>query len=313
LGPGGTITVQDGKALETEVEYVEGIKWDRGYISHYFVTDTKTSKAEFKNPLILLADKKISNIQSILRFLEFAGQNKRPIIIVAEDVDGDAITNLVLNKLRGTIQVCCIKSPGFGDNRRNTMQDIAMATGAQFISDEIGLDLDEVELDVLGSADQIIITKDDTIIMGGKGDSEEIEKRVDTLEAQVKVTTSEYDKEKLQERLGRLTGGVAIIKVGGSSEVEVSELKDRIEDALCATRAAQEEGVVSGGGTALLYASKVLDNLKGENFDQDQGIKIVKEACKIPCKTICQNSGFEGSIVVEKLMEANKIGNGFDA
>ena len=238
LGPSGTITVQDGKALETEVEYVEGIKWDRGYISHYFVTDTKTSKAEFKNPLILLADKKISNIQSILRFLEFAGQNKRPIVIVAEDVDGDAITNLVLNKLRGTIQVCCVKSPGFGDNRRNTMQDIALATGAQFISDEIGLDIDEVDLDVLGSADSIIISKDDTIIMGGKGEKDDINNRVETIEQQIKVTTSEYDKEKLQERLGRLTGGVAIIKVGGSSEVEVSELKDRIEDALCATRAA---------------------------------------------------------------------------
>ena len=287
LGPSGTITVQDGKTLETEVEYVEGIKWDRGYISHYFVTDTKTSKAEFRNPLILLADKKISNIQSILRFLEFAGQNKRPIIIVAEDVDGDAITNLVLNKLRGTLQVCCVKSPGFGDNRRNTMQDIALATGAQFISEDIGLDIDEVDLDVLGSADTVIISKDDTIIMGGKGEVKDVEERVDMIEQQIKQTTSEYDKEKLQERMGRLTGGVAIIKVGGASEVEVSELKDRIEDALCATRAAQEEGVVPGGGTALLYASTTLDGLKGANFDQDQGIKIVKEACKIPCKTIC--------------------------
>lgn len=193
------------------------------------------------------------------------------------------------------------------------MQDIALATGAQFISEDVGLDIDEVELDVLGSCDTIIISKDDTIIMGGKGEAADISERVDMIEQQITTTTSEYDKEKLQERMGRLTGGVAIIKVGGASEVEVSELKDRIEDALCATRAAQEEGVVSGGGTALLYASASLSTLKGANFDQDQGIKIVKEACKIPCKTICQNSGFEGAIVTEKLLEANKATHGFDA
>ena len=240
-------------------------------------------------------------------------QNKRPIVIVAEDVDGDAITNIILNKLRGSLQICCVKSPGFGDNRKNTMQDIATATGATFISEEVGLELDEVDMDVLGTCEQIIISKDDTIIMGGKGEKKDVEERVSAIESQIDLTTSEYDKEKLQERMGRLTGGVAIIKVGGSSEVEVSELKDRIEDSLCATRAAQSEGIIPGGGVSLLYASKKLKDLKGDNFDQDNGIKIVREACKIPCKTICQNSGFEGSIVVEKLMEGDVSTNGFDA
>lgn len=267
LGHNGTITVQDGKTMETEVEYVEGIKWDRGYISPYFVTDTKSQKAEFKNPLILLADKKISNVQQVLKFLEYASQNKRQLIIVAEDIDGEALATLVLNKLRGGLQVCAVKSPGFGDNRRNTMQDIAVATGAQFISEDVGLNLEEAELDVLGTAEKIIISKDDTIIMGGAGESGEVEERVSQISASIETTTSEYDREKLQERLGRLTGGVAVIKVGGASEVEVSELKDRIEDALCATRAASDEGIVPGGGTALLYASKKLDALKGANFD----------------------------------------------
>merc|ERR1719163_2452593 len=313
LGANGTITVQDGKTLETEVEYVEGIKWDRGYISPYFVTDTKTSKCEFKNPLVLLADKKVSNVQSILKFLEYASQNKRQLLIVAEDVDGEALATMVLNKLRGGLQVACVKSPGFGDNRRNTMQDIAVSTGAVFISEDVGLSLDDAELDVLGTAEKIIISKDDTIIMGGAGEKAEIGERVEQIASAVDVTTSEYDREKLQERLGRLTGGVAVIKVGGASEVEVAELKDRIEDALCATRAASDEGIVPGGGAALLYAARKLNDLQGENFDQDVGIKIVKEACKIPTKTICSNSGFEGAIVVEKLMEENHPNHGFDA
>merc|ERR1719272_1455588 len=314
LGANGTITVQDGKTLETEVEYVEGIRWDRGYISPYFVTDTKSSKAEFKNPLVLLCDKKVSSVQSVLKFLEYASQNKRQLIIVAEDIDGEALATLVLNKLRGGLQVCAVKSPGFGDNRRNTMQDIAIATGAQFISDDVGLNLDDAELDVLGTAEKIIVSKDDTIMMGGAGaGTEDIIERVSQIESAIEVTTSEYDREKLQERLGRLTGGVAVIKVGGASEVEVAELKDRIEDALCATRAASDEGIVPGGGAALLYATRKLNDLQGENFDQDVGIKIVKEACKIPTKTICSNSGFEGAIVVEKLMEGAHPNQGFDA
>merc|ERR1719253_1485730 len=263
LGANGTITVQDGKTLETEVEYVEGIRWDRGYISPYFVTDTKSSKVEFKNPLILLADKKVSNVQQVLKFLEYASQNKRQLIIVAEDIDGEALATLVLNKLRGGLQVCAIKSPGFGDNRRNTMQDIAIATGATFISEDVGLNIDEAELDVLGTAEKMIVSKDDSIIIGGAGDSGDITERVETIASAIDQTTSEYDREKLQERLGRLTGGVAVIKVGGASEVEVGELKDRIEDSLCATRAASDEGIVPGGGVALLYASKKLDSIKG--------------------------------------------------
>merc|ERR1719424_55893 len=313
LGANGTITVQDGKTLETEVEYVEGIKWDRGYISPYFVTETKSGKAEFKNPLVLLADKKISNVQQILKFLEYASQNKRQLLIVAEDIDGEALATLVLNKLRGGLQVVAVKSPGFGDNRRNTMQDIAIATGATFISEDVGLNIDEAELDVLGTAEKMIVSKDDSIIIGGAGDAADITDRVETIASAIDNTSSEYDREKLQERLGRLTGGVAVIKVGGASEVEVGELKDRIEDSLCATRAAHEEGVVPGGGTALLYASRALDAVKGANFDQDIGVKIVREACKIPCKTICSNSGFEGSIVVDKLLEANVGTHGFNA
>lgn len=267
LGANGTITVQDGKTLETEVEYVEGLKWDRGYISPYFVTDTKSSKVEFKNCLVLLVDKKVSNVQSILKFLEYVNQQKRQLLIVAEDVDGEALATLVLNKLRGGLQVACVKSPGFGDNRRNTMQDIAIATGATFVTEDVGLNLEECELDILGSADKVIISKDDTIIMGGKGEKTDLEERISVIEKGIETTTSEYDKEKLQERLGRLTGGVAVIKVGGASEVEVSELKDRITDALCATRAASDEGIVPGGGVALLYAQRALSSVKGENFD----------------------------------------------
>ena len=276
LGANGTITVADGKTLETEVEYVEGLKWDRGFISPYFITDSKTSKVEFENAMVLLVDKKISSIQSILPFLEHCMQSSKPLLLVAEDVESEAIATLVVNKLRGGLKVAAVKSPGFGDNRKHTMEDIAVATGAQFISEEIGVQLENAQLSVLGTAKKVIITKDDTIIMGGAGNKKDIDDRVDTIKKQCENTTSEYDKEKLQERLGRLTGGVAVIKVGGSSEIEVGELKDRIQDALCATRAALDEGIVPGGGAALLYASKKLDAIKGEGFDQDVGIKIVR-------------------------------------
>ena len=313
LGANGTITVAEGKSLETEVEYVEGLKWDRGYISPYFVTDPKTQKVEFENALLLLVDKKVSSVQSILHFLEHAMQNGRPLVIVAEDVESEALATLVVNRLRGGLKIAAVKSPGFGDNRRNTMQDIAIATGAQFISEEVGVTLDGADLAVLGQAKKIIITKDDTIIMGGAGAKNDVDERVSSIADQIDQTTSEYDKEKLQERLGRLTGGVAVIKVGGSSEVEVGELKDRIQDALCATRAATDEGIVPGGGSALLFASKKLEDLKGDNFDQDVGIKIVKLACRIPTKTICQNAGQEGSIVVEKLLNQSSRTYGFDA
>jgi chaperonin GroEL len=228
LGANGTITVSDGKTLETEVEYVEGLKWDRGYISPYFITDTKGQKVEFENAFVLLVDKKISSVQQILPYLEHAVQSNRPIVLVAEDIESEALATLVVNKLRGGLKVAAVKSPGFGDNRRNTMQDIAIATGAQFISEEVGLSLDQADTSVLGTAKSVLITKDDTIMMGGSGEKKEVEERVNMIKGAIEESTSEYDKEKLQERLGRLTGGVAVIQVGGSSEIEVGELKDRI-------------------------------------------------------------------------------------
>ena len=287
LGANGTITVAEGKSLETEVEYVEGLKWDRGYVSPYFVTDAKTSKVEFTNCAVLLVDKKISSVQQVLPFLESCMQAQKPLLLVAEDIESEALATLVVNKLRGGLKVCAVKSPGFGDNRRNTMQDIAIATGATFLSEDVGQSLDGADVSVLGSAKQVIISKDDTIIMGGAGTTEDVNERVEAIVASMENSTSDYDKEKLQERMGRLTGGVAVIKVGGASEVEVGELKDRIQDALCATRAASEEGCVVGGGSALLYASKRLDDIEGINFDQNVGIDIVRKACRIPTKTIC--------------------------
>lgn len=313
IGREGTITVQDGKTLDVEVEYVEGLKFDRGYISPYFVTDTKNQRVEMENPLILLVDKKVSSIQQILKHLEHASQQQKPILIIAEDVESEALATLVINKLRGGLRICAVKSPGFGDNRKATMQDIAVSTGGTLVSEEVGITLEDADVDILGTCKKVIITKDDTIILDGQGNKEEIEKRMESIKQEIVNTTSDYAREKAQERLGKLMGGVAVIKVGGSSEVEVGELKDRIDDALCATRAAIDEGIVAGGGVALLNAIKALESVKGLNFDQDIGIKIVKEAIKMPCKIICSNAGFEGSVIVDKLLSSGEPNYGFDA
>ena len=312
-GPDGTITVQDGKTLETEVEMVEGLKFDRGFISPYFITNPKSSKVELENPLILIVDKKISNVQSILQFLEHTAQTNRCLLIIAEDVESEPLATLVVNKLRGGLRVCAVKAPSFGDNRKATLVDIAVSTGAQLISEEVGMSLEKADTTYLGSAKQVIVTKDDCIIMNGEGDKTEVEERVNLIKEMRDQTSSTYEKEKFDERLGRLTGGVAVIKVGGSSEVEVSELKDRINDALCATRAAAEEGIVTGGGFPLLYASKSLIGLKGKNFDQNIGIEIVQKACRIPAKTICDNAGYEGAVIVDKMLDETDEAIGFDS
>lgn len=300
-GKDATVTVSDGKTLHTEVEFVEGLKFDRGYISPYFITNPKLGKVELENPKILIADKKITNIQSILHLLEHCATTNQALLIVCEDVDSEPITTLVVNKLRGGLRICAVKAPGFGDNRKAILEDIAISCGAQLISEDVGMQLDKCEPTVLGTAKQVIISKDDTIIMHGAGSKKDVEGRIQSLKDIREKTTSTYDKEKLEERIGRLTGGVAVIKVGGASEVEVGELKDRINDALCATKAASEEGIVAGGGLALLNASKHLAKLKGKNFDQNHGIEIVQKACLIPCKAICDNAGYEGICFYKKI------------
>lgn len=313
IGADGSVTVQDGKTLKTEVEYVEGLRFDRGYISPYFITDQKKQQVEFENPLLLLVDKKISTLQSILHHLEAAAKGQRPIVIIAEDVESEALATLVVNKLRGGLRVVAVKSPGFGDNRKNTMQDIAISTGGTLISEEVGLTLETSDENSLGSAKKVIVTKDDCIIMGGAGSSADLDERIASIRSQIDNTSSEYEREKMQERLGKLTGGIAVIKVGGASEVEVGELRDRVDDALCATRAAVDEGIVTGGGVALLRASQQLSKLEGDNFDQNIGIKIVREACKIPAKTIADNAGYEGSVVVDKILNSGTVSEGFNA
>ncbi len=312
-GKDATVTVSDGKTLHTEVEFVEGLKFDRGYISPYFITNPKTGKVELENPKILLVDKKITNIQSILHLLEHCVQTNQAILLVCEDVDTEPIATLIMNKLRGGLRVCAVKAPGFGDNRKATMEDIAISCGAQLVSEEVGMQLEKTDPSILGTAKQVIITKDDTIIMHGAGQKKDVEARISALKELRDKTNSTYDKEKLDERIGRLTGGVAVIKVGGASEVEVNELKDRINDALCATKAASEEGIVPGGGMALLHAGKALDTLKGKNFDQNHGIEIVQKACRVPCKSICDNAGYEGAVIVDKSLSEGKPHIAFDA
>jgi chaperonin GroEL len=299
--------------LETELEVVEGMQFDRGYLSPYFVTNPEKMVCELENPYILLNEKKLSNLQAILPVLEAVVQSGRPLLIVAEDVEGEALATLVVNKLRGGLKVAAVKAPGFGDRRKAMLEDMAILTKGQVISEDLGIKLENVTLDMLGSAKKIRISKDETTIVDGAGAHEDIESRCNQIRAQVEETSSDYDREKLQERLAKLAGGVAVIRVGGATEVEVKERKDRVDDAMHATRAAVEEGIVPGGGTALLYASKSLDGLKGENADQQAGIVIVRRAIQAPIRQIVENAGKEGSIIVGKLLEQNSVTYGYDA
>ena len=310
----GVITVEESKTAETYSEVVEGMQFDRGYITPYMVTDTEKMEAVLDDALILITDKKISNIQEILPILEQIIQNGKKLLIVAEDVEGDALSTLIVNKLRGTLNVVCVKAPGFGDRRKEMLQDIAILTGGTVISSDVGLELKEAQLSQLGQARQVKVTKENTTIVNGAGSSEEIKARVGQIKSQIEVTTSDYDREKLQERLAKLAGGVAVIKVGAATEVEMKEKKLRIEDALNATRAAVEEGIVAGGGTAYLNAIPAVEKLLAESEgDEKTGVQIVARALTAPVKQIAANAGIDGSVVLEKIRESGKIGYGFDA
>ena len=299
----GVITIEEAKGRDTYIDVVEGMQFDRGYLSSYFVTDTEKMNCVMENPLILIHDKKISNLKDLLPILEPAVQSGRPLLIIAEDVDSEALTTLVVNRLRSGLKICAVKAPGFGDRRKEMLEDIAVLTGGFVISEERGVKLEQATMDMLGTAEKITITKDNTTIVNGKGEKAKIADRVGQIKAQIKTTTSDYDKEKLQERLAKLSGGVAVIKVGAPSETEMKEKKDRVDDALCATRAAIEEGIVAGGGVAYIRAISALDKLKGENADEQTGIQIIRRAIEEPLRQIVFNAGKEGSVVVQKVME----------
>jgi len=313
VGNEGVITVEEAKSLETELEVVEGMQFDRGYLSPYFITNADKMVAELEDPYILLHESKLSNLQAMLPVLEAVVQSSRPLLIIAEDVEGEALATLVVNKLRGGLKIAAVKAPGFGDRRKAMLQDIAILTGGQVISEDLGIKLENVTLDMLGTSKKVRITKDDTTIVDGAGKKTEINARVSQIRKQIEETSSDYDKEKLQERLAKLAGGVAVLRVGGATEVEVKERKDRVDDALNATRAAVEEGIVPGGGTALLYGSAKLEKLEGENADQQAGINIVRRALQAPIRQIVENAGVEGSIVVGKLLEQKSKTFGFNA
>ncbi|XP_066543429.1 60 kDa heat shock protein, mitochondrial isoform X2 [Amia ocellicauda] len=305
VGRKGVITVKDGKTLHDELEIIEGMKFDRGYISPYFINTTKGQKCEFQDAYLLLSEKKISSVQSIVPALEIANQHRKPLVIVAEDVDGEALSTLVLNRLKVGLQVVAVKAPGFGDNRKNQMQDMAVATGGTVFGDEVvGLALEDIQAHDFGKVGEVTVTKDDTMLLKGRGDKAAIEKRVLEIVEQLEATTSDYEKEKLNERLARLSDGVAVLKVGGTSDVEVNEKKDRVTDALNATRAAVEEGIVPGGGCALLRCIPALDTIKAINADQKIGIDIIRRSLRIPAMTIAKNAGVEGSLVVEKILQS---------
>ena len=313
VGKEGVITVEEATGIEFELDVVEGMQFDRGYLSPYFITNTEKMTVELQDPYILIHEKKLSNLQALLPILEAVVQSSRPLLIIAEDIEGEALATLVVNKLRGGLKVAAVKAPGFGDRRKAMLEDIAILTNGQTVSEELGIKLENVTLDMLGTAKRVMIDKDDTTIVDGAGNVDAIKSRVEAIRAQIENTTSDYDKEKLQERLAKLAGGVAIIKVGGASEIEVKERKDRVDDALHATRAAVEEGIVPGGGTALLYASKALDALTGANDDQTRGIDIVRKALQAPLRQIAQNAGHDGAVVAGKLIDGNDQNLGFNA
>ena len=314
VGHDGVITIEESKTADTYSEVVEGMQFDRGYITPYMVTDTEKMEAELDDALILITDKKISNIQELLPILEQVVQSGRKLLIIAEDVEGDALSTLIVNRLRGTLNVVCVKAPGFGDRRKEMLQDIAILTGGQVISADVGLELKEAQMDMLGSARQVKITKENTTIVNGAGSSEEIKARIGQIKSQIEVTTSDYDREKLQERLAKLAGGVAVVKVGAATEVEMKEKKLRIEDALNATRAAVEEGIVAGGGTAYVNAVAAVEKLLAETEgDERTGINIIVKALTEPMRQIAANAGIDGSVVLEKVKTAGKTGYGFDA
>ena len=313
VGNEGVITVEEAKTAETELDVVEGMQFDRGYLSPYFITNADKMEAELDEPLILLFEKKLTSLQPLLPVLEAVVQSGRPLLIIAEDVEGEALATLVVNKLRGGLRVAAVKAPGFGDRRKAMLEDIAILTGGELISEDLGIKLENVTLDMLGRAKKVSITKDDTTIVDGAGAKDGIEARIGQIKRQIEDTTSDYDKEKLQERLAKLAGGVAVIRVGGSTEVEVKEKKDRVDDALNATRAAVEEGIVPGGGIALLKATKALEGLTGDNADQTAGIAIIRRAIQAPIRQIVENAGVEGSIVVGKVLENPSATYGFNA
>ena len=307
VGKEGVITVEEGSSLENDLDVVEGMQFDRGYLSPYFVTNQQNMQAELEDPFVLLHDKKISNIRELLPVLEGVAKAGRPLLIIAEDIEGEALATLVVNSIRGIVKVCAVKAPGFGDRRKAMLQDIAILTGGQVVSEEVGLSLEKTTLDDLGSAKRILITKENSTIIDGAGNSDEIQARVDQIRSQIEEATSDYDKEKLQERVAKLAGGVAVIKVGAATEVEMKEKKARVEDALHATRAAVEEGVVPGGGVALLRACVKIRDLKGDNHDQDMGIAIALRAMEEPLRQICANAGDESSVVLNKVAEGKGV------
>lgn len=313
VGNEGVITVEDAKGLETELDVVEGMQFDRGYLSPYFITNPEKMNCEYESPFILLYDQKITNLQPLIPILEAVVQSGRALLIVAEDIEGEALATLVVNRIRGGLKVCAVKAPGFGDRRKAMLEDIAILTGGQVISEELGMKIENVTLDMLGTAKRVEITKDETVVIDGDGEKDLIDARSSAIRKQIEETTSDYDREKMQERLAKLSGGVAVLRVGGASEIEVKERKDRIDDALHATRAAVKEGVVAGGGVALLYSVRALDKLVPANPDQKVGIDIIRKATQAPLRQIAENAGVDGAVVAGKLLEQTDVDFGYDA